>query len=127
MADNESQIRETLKRLLDAFNRHDVDAIMEHFADDATLDMPRGPHPWGQRFVGHAQVREGLAGRFKGLPDVRYGDARDFVSGNMAFSERTLTGTKPSGERIETRETDHWEFRDGKVVRKDSYWKIVEK
>ena len=22
---------------------------------------------------------------------------------------------------------DHWEFRDGKVTRKDSYWKIVEK
>jgi len=21
---------------------------------------------------------------------------------------------------------DHWEFRDGKVMRKDSYWKIVE-
>jgi hypothetical protein len=22
---------------------------------------------------------------------------------------------------------DHYEFRDGKVIRKDSYWKIVEK
>ena len=45
----------------------------------------------------------------------------------MAFSEWTLTGTTPSGERIEVRGTDHWEFWDGKVVRKDSYWKIVEK
>jgi hypothetical protein len=59
-----------LEATVDAFNRHDLDAIMEHFAEDATLDMPRGPHPWGQRFVGHAQVRVALAGRFKGLPDV---------------------------------------------------------
>jgi len=63
------------EKLLDAFNRHDLDAIMEHFAEDAILDMPRGPHPWGQRFVVRAEVREGLAGRFKGLPDVHYGNA----------------------------------------------------
>ncbi len=127
MADDEPKILETLKRLLDAFNRHDLDAIMELFAEDATLDMPRGPHPWGQRFVGKTQVRDGLASRFKGLPDVHYGDDRHFVSGNMAFSEWTLTGTTPAGVRIEVRGTDHYEFRDGKVVRKDAYWKIVEK
>jgi ketosteroid isomerase-like protein len=50
-----------------AFNAHDLDAIMEFFADDCSLDMPRGPEPWGQRFIGKAAVREGLATRFKGL------------------------------------------------------------
>lgn len=44
----------------------------------------------------------------------------------MAFSEWTLTGTTPSGERVEVRGTDHLEFRDGKIIRKDSYWKMVE-
>jgi ketosteroid isomerase-like protein len=89
--------------------------------------MPRGPDPWGQRFVGKAAVREGLASRFEGLPDVRYSDDRHWVSGNMVFSEWLLTGTRPDGERVEVRGCDHYEFRDGKVVRKDSYWKIVEK
>jgi len=28
---------------------------------------------------------------------------------------------------VRVRGCDHWEFRDGKVIRKDSYWKIVEK
>ena len=116
-----------LNELLDAFNRHDLDAIMTFFADDATLDMPRGPHPWGDRFVGKAQVREGLASRFKGLPDVHYGDDRHWVCGDMAVSEWTLTGTTPAGVRIEVRGTDHYEFRAGKVVRKDAYWKIVER
>jgi ketosteroid isomerase-like protein len=44
---------------------------------------------------------------------------------DMRFSEWTLTGTKPSGQRVEVRGTDHLEFRDGKVVRRNSYWKIV--
>ena len=55
----------TLKAIVDAFNAHDLDAIMEFFADDCSLDMPRGPEPWGKRFTGKAAVREGLAMRFK--------------------------------------------------------------
>jgi ketosteroid isomerase-like protein len=47
MADDESAIHRTLHQLLDAFNRHDLDDIMEHFAEAATLEMRRGPHPWG--------------------------------------------------------------------------------
>lgn len=64
------------------------------------------------------------ASRFKGLPDVHYGDDRHWVCGNMGFSEWTLTGTTPLGECVEVRGTDHLEFRDGKIIRKDSYWKI---
>jgi ketosteroid isomerase-like protein len=56
-----------LKAIADAFNTHDPDAIMEFFADDCSLDMPRGPDPCGKRFTGKAAVREGLATRFKGL------------------------------------------------------------
>lgn len=118
---------DTLKAIADAFNAHDLDAIMEFFADDCSLDMPRGPEPWGQRFVGKAAVREGLATRFKGLPDVQYSDDRHWVSGEMGVSEWLLTGTAPGGHRVRVRGCDHWTFRDGKVIRKDSYWKIVEK
>ena len=100
---------------------------MDFFADDCILEMPRGPEPWGQRFTGKAAVREGLASRFKGLPDVHYGDDRHWVSGNLGVSEWLLTGTRPDGEMVRVRGCDHWEFRDGKVIRKDSYWKIVEK
>lgn len=117
---------EVLKAIVDAFNAHDLDAIMEFFADECSLDMPRGPDPWGQRFIGKAAVREALAARFEGLPDVHYGDSRHWVSGNMGVSEWLLTGTTPEGRRVRVRGCDHWEFRGGKVVRKDSYWKIVD-
>ena len=118
----------TLKELHEAFNRHDLDAIMEFFSDDCTLDFPRGPETWGQRFIGKAQVREGLAGRFKGIPDVHYGDDSHWVSanGDKGVSEWTLTGTTVSGVPVKVRGCDLWEFRDGKITRKNSFWKIVE-
>lgn len=118
---------ETLEALLNAFNRHDLDAIMEFFAEDCVLDMPRGPEPWGDRHTGKQQVRAALATRFAGLPDVHYGEDRHWISGNLAVSEWLLTGTRPSGEVVRVRGCDHYEFRLGKIVRKDSYWKIVEK
>jgi ketosteroid isomerase-like protein len=127
MSQQPSVSPETPKAILDAFNAHDLDAIMDFFADDCSLDMPRGPDPWGQRFVGKAAVREGLATRFKGLPDVHYSDDRHWISGNMVVSEWLLTGTTPDGLPIRVRGCDHYEFRGGKVVRKDAYWKIVEK
>lgn len=119
---------ETLKQILEAFNRHDLDAIMEFFSDDCSFDFPRGSESWGQRYVGKSQVREALAGRFKGIPDVHYGEDRHWISsnGNMGLSEWTLTGTTTSGLNLKVRGCDLWEFRNGKITRKDSYWKIVE-
>ena len=116
----------TMEEVLDAFNRHDLDAIMEYFSEDCSFDFPRGPEPWGQRFIGKEQVREALAGRFKGIPDVHYGDDRHWVAGDRGVSEWTLTGTTTSGVRVNVRGCDLWEFSNGKIARKDSYWKIVE-
>ena len=126
MTNDQTVTVETLKQFLDAFNRHDLDAIMAFFAADCSMDSPRGPHPWGKRLIGTDQVRAGCASRFAGLPDTHYGEDRHWVCGDMGFSEWTLTGATPSGEHVEVRGTDHLEFRDGKIVRKDSYWKIVE-
>ncbi len=120
----------TLKDFLEAFNRHDLDAIMAFFSDDCSFDMPRGPHPFGQRFVGKEAVREGLSTRFKGIPDVHYDDDRHFISGagDRGVSEWRLTGTTTAGERIEVRGCDLFEFDNyGKIRRKDSYWKIVQR
>lgn len=117
---------ETLKEILEAFNQHDLDAIMEYFAEDCTFEMPRGPEPWGIRYVGKDQVRAGLATRFEGLPDVHYGDDTHWVCGDRGVSEWLLTGTTASGVHVKVRGCDHWQFRDGLVVHKDSYWKIVD-
>jgi ketosteroid isomerase-like protein len=116
---------DTLERLLAAFNRHDLDAIMAFFAEDAVLELPRGSAPFGTRFVGKAAVREGLAGRLAGIPDVHYAEDRHWVCGDRGVSEWLLTGTTSAGEHLAVRGCDLWEVRDGLITRKDSYWKIV--
>ena len=117
---------EDLRRLLAAFNAHDLDTVMSWFADDCILEMPRGPEPYGRRLRGRENVRDGLASRFAGIPDVHYGDDRHWVSGDRGCSEWLLTGTTVQGERIEVRGCDLFEFEAGKITRKDSYWKIVD-
>jgi ketosteroid isomerase-like protein len=125
-------IRATLIELCAAFNAHDLDRIMTFFAEDCVLEMPRGNKPWGSRAEGKRDVRAALATRFQGLPDVHYGSAEHFVdaTGEMGagtgMSKWILTGTALDGTRKEVHGCDFYTFRDGKVVRKDSYWKIVE-
>ena len=117
---------EMLKAFLDAFNRHDLDAIMDYFADQCVFYMPRGTSPRGDLYVGKDDVRAGLAKRFIGVPDVHYGEDQHWVCGDVGISEWTLTGTSMSGQRLEVRGIDLLEFAGGKITRKDSFWKIRE-
>ena len=115
-----------LKEFLDAFNRHDLDAIMGYFADECVFYMPRGAKPRGDRYAGKEAVRAGLAKRFEGIPDVHYGEDRHWACGDLGVSEWTLSGTSMAGKQIEVRGVDLLEFANGKITRKDSFWKIVE-
>ena len=118
--------QELLKGFLDAFNRHDLDAIMQYFAEDCVFYMPRGASPRGDRYDGKRNVRAGLAKRFEGIPDVHYDADRHWAGDDFAVSEWTLTGTSLAGQKIEVRGVDLLEFVGGKIVRKDSFWKIVQ-
>jgi ketosteroid isomerase-like protein len=125
MSDERTKL-DLLERVLDGFNRHDLDAIMALFADDCVFIGPRGPDAWGSRFEGREAVAAALGGRFTGIPDVSYEGHGDFVSGERGASEWTLRGTTVDGQRLEVRGCDLWTFRGDEVLVKDSYWKIVE-
>ncbi len=114
----------TLKAILAAFNAHDLDGVMQYFSEDCVLEMPRGPDPWGHRFSGFSAVREGLRSRFTGIPDVHYDDDTHLVCDKVGISRWTLRGTSVDGEPIEVKGCDFYTFNGGKVVKKDSYWKI---
>jgi steroid delta-isomerase-like uncharacterized protein len=118
---------ERLEDVLDAFNRHDLDAIMSHFAEECVFEAPRGPDRWGRRFVGKEEVRRGLAARFEAIPDVHYRDDDHFAYGARGVSEWTITGTTLDGNPVDVRGCDIWAFDgDGRITRKDSFWKIRE-
>ena len=123
MGERERRV-EMLQAIAAGFDRHDLDAIMVHFTEDAVFETPRGQEAWGRRVIGREAVRAAFADRFAGIPDVRYQQDDHFVDGDWGASEWTLSGTTVDGERLEIRGCDLWTFRDGAVVRKDSYWKI---
>jgi steroid delta-isomerase-like uncharacterized protein len=116
----------SLQAFLEAFNAHDVDAIMSFFSEDCVFDTPRGPAPGGRRLIGTEQVRAGIQSRFDGIPDIQYGDDRHWTADDRGVSEWTIRGTQTNGEHIEVRGCDLFEFADGKISRKDSFWKIID-
>lgn len=123
--------RQVTKKLLDeiqdAFNRQDVDAILSHFAEDCEWLMARGPTaPEGRRCQGKAEIAEVLTTRYQQIPDMRWEDMRHWiVDETKALSEWTVRGTPQGGEPFAYLGCDLWEFRDGLVTKKDTYWKSV--
>jgi ketosteroid isomerase-like protein len=57
---------------------------------------------------------------------IDYGDSRRWTCGDRGVSEWTIRGTQSTGEAIELRGCDLFEFTDGRISRKDSYWKIID-
>ncbi len=116
-----------LDEIQDGFNRHDVDGILSHFADDCVWLMARGPQaPEGRRCVGKAEIAEVLRGRYAQIPDMRWEEMRHWICDDRkALSEWVVRGTPRGGEPFEYLGCDLWEFRDGMVVKKDTYWKYI--
>ncbi len=117
---------ETLQRFADAWNRHDVDALMSFMADDCVFDASAGPEACGTRCAGREAVRAAFADVWAVFPDAHWGGARHlrhFVHGDRGVSEWTFTGTRADGRRVEVHGCDLFTFRDGRIATKDSYRK----
>ena len=48
------------------------------------------------------------------------------LKSQTGISKWRLTGTSRDGKKVEVQGCDFYTFRAGEVVRKDSYWKLVE-
>lgn len=112
-----------LQEFADAWNRHDVDALMTFMTDDCVFESSAGPDISGTRFVGREAARAGFAEVFVTFPDAHWGDARHFVAGERGVSEWTFTGTRADGARVEVHGCDLFTFRNGKIAVKNSYRK----
>jgi steroid delta-isomerase-like uncharacterized protein len=114
---------EDLQAFADAWNRHDVDALMSFMTEDCVFEASAGPDVCGARYSGREEVRAGFAEVWRTFPDARWDDARHFVLGNRGVSEWTFTGTRLDGTRVEVHGCDLFTFRDGKIALKNSYRK----
>lgn len=114
---------EVLQAFADAWNRHDIDALMSFMSDDCLFEASGGPDVCGTRYAGREAVRAGFAEVWATFPDAHWGDARHSVHGDRGVSEWTFTGTRADGTRVEVHGCDLFTFRDGKIAVKNSYRK----
>jgi ketosteroid isomerase-like protein len=114
---------EVLEAFADAWNRHDIDALMSFMTEDCVFEASSGPDACGTRYVGRAAVRTGYAEVWATFPDAHWGNARHLVQGQRGLSECTFTGTRADGTRVEVNGCDLFTFRGGKIAVKNSYRK----
>jgi steroid delta-isomerase-like uncharacterized protein len=112
-----------LDRFAEAWNRHDLDALMSMMTDDCVFQASAGPQIDGQRSEGLDAVRAAYAAVFATFPDARWGSPRHFIVGDRGVSEWTFTGTRNDGKRVEVTGCDLFTFRNGKIAIKNSYRK----
>jgi taurine dehydrogenase small subunit len=120
---NKEVTEEFLQSFADAFNAHDITAIMSLMADDCVFEASGGPDFDGEKFVGQKQVKKAFEDVFSTFPDAHWGNARHYIIGNRGFSEWIFTGTKLDGTKVEVTGCDLFTFKDGKIAIKNSYRK----
>ena len=126
MTDNERRNLAVITEVCDAYNRHDVEGIVRHFAEDSSWLLSRGVPPEGGRARGLDEIRAMAHRRFRTIPDMYWDIRSHWVSGNRGCSEWTVSGTETNGNKINWLGCDIWELNDdGKVVTKDTYWKFA--
>ena len=112
-----------LQAFADAWNRHDVDALMSFMTEDCVFEASAGSDVCGTRYVGRESVRAGFAEVWAIFPDAQWVNARHFVREERGVSEWTFTGTRADGVRVEMHGCDLFTFRGGRIAVKDSYRK----
>ncbi len=120
---SDASLIELLDRFAEAWNRHDLGALMSMMTDDGVFQAAPGPDADGQRSEGQDAVRAAFAAVFAAFHDAHWANPRHFIAGDRGVSEWTFTGTHADGKRVEVTGCDLLTFRDGKIAIKNSYRK----
>jgi steroid delta-isomerase-like uncharacterized protein len=126
--DSASALEQTIGRYNDAWNAHDLDAIMAMHAPD----MVFANHTAGESAEGEA-VRDHIGAIFETWPDIAFSTRRMYVRDGLVVQEWTATAThsrtmrrgdlvaEPTGRRVRWGGLDVIPFEAGLIKRKDVY------
>ena len=112
-----AETHEAIERFNNAFNRHDVDAIMALMSDDVVFENT-SPGPDGERHEGQAAVRAAWEEFFAASPNARFEPEELFAAG-----DRAVVRWRYSWGDGHVRGVDVFRVREGKVAEKLSYVK----
>ncbi len=126
--DSPSELADAIQRYNDAWNAHDLDAIMAMHAPDMVFEN----HTAGESASGE-EARAHIDSIFKTWPDIRFETRRLYVRHGVVTQEWTATAThtstmrrgdlvaEPTGKTVTWEGIDVIPFEDGLVKRKDVY------
>ena len=126
--DSAHGLDEAIGRYNEAWNSHDLDAIMSMHAPDMVFEN----HTAGESAAGD-DVREHIAAIFETWPDIHFETRRLYVRDGVVTQEWTASAShantmrrgdlvaEPTGKRIEWRGVDVIPYEDGLIKRKDVY------
>src|ERR671923_800505 len=126
--DSAAALEQAIARYNDAWNSHDLEAIMSMHAPDMVFEN----HTAGESAQGEA-VREHIGAIFDSWPDIRFEGRRTYCRDGLVVQEWTATAThtntmrrgdlvaEPTGKAITWNGLDVIPFEDGLVKRKDVY------
>lgn len=104
-----------------AFNRHDIDAVMEIMTEDCLFESTNPP-PDGIRVIGATAVRSYWKKFFSANPDAQFEVEEIFAFEDRCIVRWIYRKTK-DGKPWHLRGVDIFKVQDGKVAEKLSYVK----
>ena len=114
--DSAAALEKTIERYNDAWNNHDVEAILTFHAPGMVFEN----HTAGERVAG-ADVGPHIARIFENAPDLTFRGRRLYIRDGLVVSEWTATMTDQEGRRVEWDGIDVFPFENGLILRKDVY------
>ena len=114
--DAAAELEKAIERYNDAWNAHDVDAILAFHASGMVFEN----HTAGERVEGD-DVGPHIARIFENAPDLTFRGRRLYARDGLVVSEWTATATNRAGRRVEWDGIDVFPFESGLILRKDVY------
>ncbi|MEZ4619678.1 MAG: nuclear transport factor 2 family protein [Caldilineaceae bacterium] len=111
-----------IQRFNEAFNRHDVDAVMAAMTEDCVFENT-SPPPDGERYAGQAAVRAYWEQFFAASPHAIFDTEDIFAGGDRCVVCWRYRWIEQDGKAGHIRGVDVFRVRDGKVAEKFAYVK----
>jgi ketosteroid isomerase-like protein len=112
---------EAVDRFNEAFNRHDVDAVMAAMTDDCVFESTAPP--LGERHAGQHAVRAAWDAFFTSTPTAHFDSEDVIATGDRCVVQWRFTWKNDDGTTGSVRGVDVIRVRDGKVAEKFAYVK----